>query len=97
MLEPRKAGLVSARELPKLVEEAIRVAGVKVTPAAIGSKWDLIGRELARGVDAQAFATAVTKQVNAAGVKAVPAVSIIDKKIFAGFYEKLAIPQFRQF
>ena len=99
-----KAALVSIRELPSLVEAAVRTAHVKVPKAtaaddALLLRWDLIGRILReRDLNvAQGFADAVVAELKAKNVAASPALLVIDKKILAGFFEKVNIPQQRQF
>jgi hypothetical protein len=96
-----RAGLVSNRELQGLVDAAVKVAAERTqTPIGDGStvlKWELIGRILRDLNTAQPFAAEVTRALGAQGVKASPAVLIIDKKILAGFFERLNIPQERQF
>ncbi len=99
-----KAALVSVRELPGLVDAAMRAAHVKVPKAtaadnALLLRWDLIGRILRErdlGV-AQGFADAVVAELKAKNVAATPALLVIDKKILAGFFERVNIPQQRQF
>jgi len=99
-----KAALVSARELPKLVDAAVRAAQVKVpkaTPAedALTLRWELIGRILRErdlGV-AQGFADAVVAELKAQNVAASPALLVIDKRILAGFFERPNIPVQREF
>ena len=99
-----KAALVSARELPKLVDAAVRAAHVKVpkaTPAddALLWRWELIGRILReRDLNvAQGFADAVVTELKAQNVAASPALLVIDKKILAGFFERPNIPVPREF
>ena len=101
---PKKAALVSARELPALVDAAVKAAQAKVpkaTPAdnALVRRWELIGRIL-RERDlavAQGFADAVVSELKTRNVAAAPALLVIDKKILAGFFERVNIPQQRQF
>ena len=91
------AALVSARELPKVVDEAIKAA----TAAGIASdgplvvKWDLIGRQVRDLEAGEAFSGAVAKSLTGSGVKASPALLKIDKIIIAGFFERANIPQTR--
>lgn len=99
---PKKAALVSARELNTVVAAAVKAAGarVKVPPADDGPliiKWELIGRILRDLNQAQPFAQEVVKELSAKSIKATPAVLIIDKKILAGFFEKIQVPVERQF
>jgi hypothetical protein len=101
-IAPRtKAALVSARELPNLVDAAVKAAAVRAQiPDAAGPvivKWELIGRVLRDLKQAQPFADGVVAELGAKGVKASPAILIVDKKILAGFFEKIAVPQQRQF
>jgi hypothetical protein len=101
---PRKAGLVTARELPNLVQAAVKAAHAKVPKAtpldesAITIRWELIGRILRErdlGV-AQSFADAVVAELKAQNVAASPALLVIDRRILAGYFERLNVPQQRQ-
>lgn len=96
-----KAALVSARELPGLVDAAVKVAAQKVPGVAADDKvtirWELIGRILRDLKQAQPFADAVSAELKAKGVAVNPAVLIIDKRILAGFFERVNLPQQRQF
>src|SRR5690242_13269693 len=92
-----KAALVSARELPGLVDAAVKVAAVRAkipeVEGPIVVKWELIGRVLRDLKQAQPFADGVVAELGAKGIKASPAILIVDKKILAGFFEKIAVPQ----
>ena len=101
---PRKAALVSARELSGLVQAAVRVAQEKVPKAtpiddALIVRWELVGRILRErdfGI-AQSFAEEVVAELNAKNVAAKPALLVIDRRILAGFFERVNVPQLRQF
>jgi len=100
-----KAKLVSARELPSLVAEAVKVAAAnpKLKDAlneaepAITIRWDLIGRILRNLDQAQLFSGEVTKALRAKNISVTPATLIIDKRILAGFFERVQVPIERQF
>ncbi len=101
-IAPRtKAALVSARELPGLVDAAVKAAAIRAKiPEVEGPvvvKWELVGRVLRDLKQAQPFADGVVAELGAKGVKASPAILTVDKKILAGFFEKIAVPQLRQF
>ena len=95
-LEAKKAALVATRDLPKIVEAAVHAAGIRLaTNDPIVVRWDLAGKVVKDFAEGQHFADAVAKHVTAGGIDASPAVLLIDKKIIAGFFERLAIPQIR--
>ncbi len=100
-----KAKLVSARELPGLVTEAVKVAAanpklkekIDLSEPAITIRWDLIGRILRDLNDAQLFSADVAKSLKARDIAVTPATLIIDKRILAGFFERVQVPIERQF
>lgn len=92
----RKATLVPARELPKIVEAAVHAAGDRVgISGPLVLRWDLAGKVVRDLLEGQKFAEHVAKHVTAAGVDAAPAVLAIDNHIIAGFFERHAVPQVR--
>jgi hypothetical protein len=100
-----KAKLVSARELPSLVTEAVRAAAanpklkgkIDLADPTITIRWELIGRILRDLADAQTFSADVAKSLKAKSITVTPATLIIDKRILAGFFEKVQVPIERQF
>jgi hypothetical protein len=95
-----RAKLVSAPELTKVVEEAIRAAGSR-TPVPTGHNIiispDILGRVIRELDQAQHFAQAVSKGVNKAGIGAEPVVLTVGPGInIAGFIERDAL-QIREF
>ena len=95
-IEPKRAALVGARDLTKVIETAIHAAGLQSSAAgALVVRWDLAGKVVRDFAEGQKFADAVAKQVTAGGIKATPAVLKIDKQIIAGFFERAAVPQLR--
>jgi len=100
-----KAKLVSARELPGLVSEAVKAAAANprlkekldLSEPAITIRWDLIGRILRNLEDAQTFSGDVAKSLKAKNISVTPATLIIDKRILAGFFERVQVPIERQF
>jgi len=98
MPDIKTAALIRAHELPKLVEAAIKAAGDHgVASSALITKWDLVGRMIRDMASAEKFADGVSAQINKSGHAVSPAVLKIDGRILAGFYERVAIPQFREF
>lgn len=106
MLEPEvksggsKAKLISMRELPNIVEEAVRAAQVR--PNATGGqkiikRWEIIGRVARDLAEGQAFADKVAANVSARGIKVKSAVLKVDRDIICGFIEPGNIPIDRQF
>ena len=94
--EAKKASLIAARDLPKIVDAAVHAAGIRLAsndPLVV--RWDLAGKVVKDFAEGQKFADAVAKHVTAGGIDASPAVLLIDKRIIAGFFERVAIPQIR--
>lgn len=93
---PQTAALIPARNLPKLVKEAVRLADERLgAPAVSGPivrKWDLVGRVAKDLQTADRFSSEVAKTLGSA---ARPAVLKIDDKILAGFIEKVSISEAR--
>lgn len=96
-IKERAASLISVRELPGVVEAAVKAAGVRVEGDALVLHWDLAGKVVRDFGEGKKFADAVARQVSAAGFEASPAVLQIDDRILAGFFERIDIPQFRNF
>lgn len=93
-LDPKKAALIPARNLPKLVNEAIKQAearlGGPVGEPKLVKKWELIGRVVRDLPQAERFSAEVSA---ALGPVASPAIVKIDDKILAGFIERVKVPQ----
>ena len=104
MLEPStKSGLVSVRDLPKVVDEAVKAANKRLgtvpdtAPAIYIKKWEIYGRVLRDLAQAGKFADAVAAEVAKSGIAVSPATLIIDKHIWCGFIERPNIPVDRNF
>jgi hypothetical protein len=97
MAESDKALLIQHRDLPKVVDEAIKLAGERFVPISEGRlvrRWEILGRIL-RTDDlrlADDFAVSVAKRL---GPAAQPALVKIDDRILAGFIERLDVDQFQ--
>ena len=96
----KSATLVSAQELTKIVNHAVKAAGERSgATGPVVLRWELAGRVIRPGPDAlklaHDFADTVARQVTLGGIEATPAVLIIDKEITAGFFERAAVPQQR--
>src|SRR4051794_2456086 len=95
-----KAKLISARDLAKVVDEAVKVA-TSHAPAGgtahnVILRPDILGRLLRQG-EAQHFADAVSKGVEKAGISVQPVVLPIGHGLeIAGFIERDAL-QVREF
>jgi hypothetical protein len=102
MAKPTKsrAALVSTRDLPKLVESAVKTASQQLGGLAdagpLLSKWGLIGRTVKDAATGQPFADAVSRALVLRGVAAQPAVLTINKLTIAGFIERAAVPTTRE-
>ena len=111
-LQPKiSADLIRARDLGPAVENAIKLAEVKIGRIEPGEniyvpRWEIVGRRLRDMIKAEQFAQEVTANINAKAIgggglgltvktKAVPAVFKFDKFIIAGFIERINIPVFR--
>lgn len=96
----KKTNLVSARELPDVVESAVKAASQRIGSKVSGPlvrRWDIAGKVLKDLAAAQTFSKEVTAEVARAGVKAKPALLILDREILAGFVDRDHIPKFREF
>ena len=96
-IKARAAALISVRELPSVVDAAVKAAGVRVEGESVVFRWDLAGKVVRDFGEGKKFADAVSRQVSAAGFDAAPAVLQIDDRILAGFFERIDVPQFRNF
>lgn len=85
-----------AAAINKAVDISAKKLAVDVQPENIVHKWDLVGRVVADAGLAHQFATDVTKQLKAQGIKADPATFIVNKQIIAGFIERGRIGELRQ-
>ncbi len=96
----KKASLISVRELPKVVESAVKAAHARLgqpVPGEFGRKWEIYGYRLRDRLKAEELSSAVAAEVSRAGVKVNPAVLIVDKIIWCGFIEPPNIPMERNF
>ncbi|HEX9965090.1 MAG TPA: hypothetical protein VGB04_08920 [Allosphingosinicella sp.] len=97
----KKPNLVSARELPNLVDNAVKAATQRIGSTRVSGppikRWDIRGYVLKDLAAAQSFSKEVTAEVTKAGVKAKPAVLILDREILAGFIDRDHIPKLREF
>lgn len=94
----KRAALISAKELPKLIDAALAGPGDHgAVSTALVKKWDLVGRVMKDMKAADAFSTSVAGHLNASGHSVSAAVLKVDGRILAGFYERVAIPQIKEF
>jgi hypothetical protein len=94
---PERAQLVSARDLSKKVEAAVksasaRVAGAETAANPLIVKWELVGRRARNLAQGEELAAAVTAELGKSGIKAQPAVLGIGKEIICGFFEPPNVP-----
>lgn len=93
----KHAALIAAHNLPNVVAAAIKAANVRVEGAgSLVIHWDLAGKVVRDWAEGEKLAEVVSRHVSDAGHAAVPAVLSIDKRIIAGFIERIAVPQLRQ-
>jgi hypothetical protein len=92
-----KAALISAKELPKLVDAAIAAAGTRGGTGPIVGGWGISGKWLTELETAHSFSESVAKHINTGGHPVAPALLSIDGRILAGFVERVALPQFREY
>jgi len=94
------AAAIPAAKLADAINKAVNISAKKlavvVQPENIVHKWDLVGRVVADAGSAHQFATDVTKQLKAQGIKADPATFIVNKQIIAGFIERGRVGELRQ-
>ncbi|MEN2787586.1 hypothetical protein ACFOKI_02790 [Sphingomonas qilianensis] len=95
-VEHKGAKLVAVRDLPTIVEAAVKAAGVRTEGMeSLVTRWELAGIVVKDFSEGQKFSTAIARQVSEHGIEASPAVLQIDDHILAGFFERGALPQFR--
>ena len=96
----KKTRLISVRELPRVVEAAVKAAQGRLGTTDSGpliKRWEIYGKYARDLAQAQRFATEVTAEVAKAGIDAGPAMMILDKDIICGFIERANIPVERGF
>ena len=95
----RGSKLVSARELSKTVEAAVKAATVRgADPAGpVIVKWELVGRVAKNLAQGQELATAITGELGKSGLKVQPAVLSVGRQIICGFFEPPNVPVLREF
>lgn len=96
----KKATLISVRELPKVVELAVKAAHARLgqpVPGPFGKKWEIYGYVIRDKLKAGDLASAVAAEVSKSGIAVKPAVLTIDKEIWCGFIEPPNIPMERNF
>jgi hypothetical protein len=98
----RGSKLVSARELSKTVEAAVKSASVRVAGAEAVSgpvivKWELVGRVAKNLAQGQELATAITGELGKSGFRVQPAVLGVGRQIICGFFEPPNVPLVREF
>ena len=94
--------LVSARELSRTVEAAVksasaRVAGAEAVSGPVIVKWELVGRVAKTLAQGQELATAITGELGKSGMKVQPAVLGVGRQIICGFFEPPNVPLAREF
>ena len=97
----RGSKLVSARELSKTVEAAVKAASARVAGAEASGpvivKWELVGRVAKNLAQGQELATAITGELGKSGLKVQPAVLGVGRQIICGFFEPPNVPLAREF
>lgn len=91
--------LVSARDLSKVVEAAVKAAGVRgeAVSGPVIVKWELVGRVAKSLAQGQELATAITGELGKSGMKVQPAVLSVGRQIICGFFEPPNVPVIREF
>lgn len=97
----RSSKLVSARELSRTVEAAVKSASARVAGAEASGpvivKWELVGRVAKNLAQGQELATAITGELGKSGLKVQPAVLGVGRQIICGFFEPPNVPLAREF
>jgi hypothetical protein len=98
----RSSKLVSARDLSKVVEAAVKSASARVPGAGAVSgpvivKWELVGRVAKNLAQGQELANAITGELGKSGMKVQPAVLGVGRQIICGFFEPINVPVIREF
>ncbi len=95
----RKSKLIAARELPGMVEAAVKSASARVAGADAASgvivKWELVGRVARNFAQGQELADGITAELGKSGLKVQPAVLSVGKQIICGFFEPGNVPVVR--
>lgn len=91
--------LVSARDLARVVDAAVKSATVRgAEPAGpVIVKWELVGRVAKTLAQGQELATAITGKLGESGIKVQPAVLGVGRQIICGFFEPPNVPILREF
>jgi hypothetical protein len=92
--------LVSARDLAKTVDAAVKAASARAGADPSGPvivKWELVGRVAKNLAQGQELATAITGELGKSGMKVQPAVLGVGRQIICGFFEPPNVPLLREF
>lgn len=96
-----KTKLVSARELSRTVEAAVKAASARVAGAEAASpvilRWELVGRRARTLAQGEELAVAITEELGKSKFQAEPAVLGLGKYIICGFFEPPNVPLERAF
>jgi hypothetical protein len=96
----RKADLISVRDMPKVIDAAVKAAHARLgkpVPGPFIKKWEIYGYVIRDKGLAESFSTAVAAEISKSGVGVEPAVLTIGKDILCGFVERPNLPQERSF
>ena len=96
----RGSKLVSARELSKTVEAAVKAASARTGADPSGPvivKWELVGRIAKNLAQGQELATEITGELGKSGLRVQPAVLGVGRQIICGFFEPPNVPLLREF
>ncbi|MGZ8285075.1 MAG: hypothetical protein ACXWUO_02055 [Allosphingosinicella sp.] len=91
--------LVSARDLARVVDAAVKSATVRgAEPAGpVIVKWELVGRVAKNLAQGHELATAITGKLGESGLKVQPAVLGVGRQVICGFFEPPNVPLSREF
>lgn len=96
----RGSKLVSARELSKVVEAAVKAGSARVAGAEASGpvivKWELVGRVAKNLAQGQELAKAITAELGPE-MRVQPAVLGVGRQIICGFFEPPNVPELREF
>lgn len=97
-----KAEVVSTAKLSAAIDKAVKIAAERhqVAPGETNLRinWELVGRRLRTALNAQQFATDVSRDVaKATGLNLQPSTLQVGKLIYCGFFERARLPIERGF
>ena len=97
-----RAEVLSTSQLSTAIDKAVKIAAdrhqLAVSETNIRLNWELVGRQVLKGLNGPAFAADVSTSVaKATGLSLQPATLQVGKQIWCGYFEKSRLPIARGF